>query len=202
MTLEESRQLYFAGCGGVLRPADLVREAWADEPFRRSVTFDMAKCVSRNNSFSDVFWLDTLRGVLSPEQARDLYVAIRDQSRMVEFGWRAEFIAAFPAAEPLLPPVAVDDKLRFSLLHLLAQAIDAQDFDGVRRVIGQIDDFGIPYTDLGRIRPESIAEGGVYFEYTYPDDATAVTLLELARQKSTPVVVRVLEEYAGRGSAG
>jgi hypothetical protein len=171
-------------------------------PFRENVIFDMAKCVSKEGNFSLVYWLDTLKGVLSPEQARDLYVAIRDKSSRVEFEWRAEFIAAFPDAESLLPPIAVDDNLRFAFLHRLAQAVDAQDSENTAQLIVEIEWYGIPYADLGKVNPETIADGGIYFEYTYPDDPAGVALLDLARQKGTPQILLLLEEFARRTSKG
>jgi hypothetical protein len=99
-------------------PAEWIQRAWEQhERFREDVVYYLARSVSKTGTFNlaDAAWLKVLPDVLSAEDAAALYLDILEQSQRLEYEWRPAFLAAFPAAAPLLPEPADVAILRATL---------------------------------------------------------------------------------------
>lgn len=99
-------------------PAAWVARAWREHPtFRADVTYYLARSVSKIGSFdlAGDIWLHILPEALSGHEALALYSDIATESQRLEFEWRAEFVAAFPSSEALLPEPRDREILRETL---------------------------------------------------------------------------------------
>lgn len=86
-------------------PLEWRQEAVREPRMQRNLFWALERSVSKVGSFdlaTDALFL--VASVLSPEEAVALYRGIRDGSGRLEEEWRAEFVAAFPAAAQQLPP--------------------------------------------------------------------------------------------------
>jgi MoxR-like ATPase len=113
-------------------PSQWVADAWAETTLRDDVVYELARSVSKTGSFdlaADV-WLQVLPSALSREAVVALYVAIRDESKRLEFEWRPIFAAAFVRDEVALPPPR-DAEILVGAMSEMIESGYAAGFEGV-----------------------------------------------------------------------
>ena len=92
-------------------PDDWIKAAWSVDRFREHVTYELIRSVRKNGDFFIAqYWLQILPGILSEQQAVELYQAIRDHSHRCEDEWKEEFEAAFRQFADTLPPPRVEEQ--------------------------------------------------------------------------------------------
>ena len=98
--------------------------------------------------------MQRLAQVLSPDEAAQLYVVIRDESQRLEAEWREEFLGHFPQADGRLPASqdpAVNPEDLFEVIDRCSESDSPENwFDTFEEMLEQALAAGVDVTSLRR----------------------------------------------------
>jgi hypothetical protein len=87
-------------------PPDWISAAWQQFAFQQEAVYALSHSVSKTGSLQGASdWISLLSSALTPQDAKELYLAIRNNSQRSESEWRDEFKRAFPGSTALLPEI-------------------------------------------------------------------------------------------------
>lgn len=170
-----------------------VAALWADPEVRKKIIHELARSLSKVGSFGLSEWLDYLSqaGVLSNDKAVELYTALRDESGRLELEWRAEFVAAFPHAESLLPPLDVSELRDYWAGRLFNVVFLKCGAEHVSAILRELQSQNVPINSLTRLDISSIQMGGPLWNDDV-NDPNSISLVQFAEMVENHEAARLL----------
>ena len=161
---------------------------------------EATRWLSKSGEFHHAEELKKIAGVVTPEQAAELYCYFRDNSQRWESEWRNQFIGIFPSSESHLPEADGADTWQTKIFEI----IDGGDLDAMKGFLGSIGTLSTEFDPATAFQEGQEMGFGSEADYlpfdVYPvqiENEDCVTAVDYARRRGHEKIAAYLESVIG-----